>query len=157
MMNGTIKVNALLYCLARPVRAVLALELLSVGRTYPVSSHVPGIVRLTRVAKHSRYRREYYHKVQRVDEHEALDFLAGFDDHPLAELWSPPLTTVRQDFADLGGRGMLLLLQRLEEPEARFSSSLPPLVLRGSTAPPPAPDGGRAAASARSGSATSQV
>lgn len=63
--------------------------------------------------------------------------VAGFDDHPLAELWSPPLTTVDQDFAGLGGRGFQLLLQAIDGTgDKRFSSDLPRLVLRDSTAAP---------------------
>lgn len=62
--------------------------------------------------------------------------VAGFDDHPLAELWSPPLTTVKQDFAGLGGRGFQLLLQAIDGTgERRFSSERPTLVRRNSTAP----------------------
>jgi DNA-binding LacI/PurR family transcriptional regulator len=63
--------------------------------------------------------------------------VAGFDDHPLAELWSPPLTTVRQDFARLGGRGFQLLLQAIDETgDRRYSSERPALVLRESTSEP---------------------
>ncbi|MFK4761628.1 LacI family DNA-binding transcriptional regulator [Microbacterium sp. ZW T5_45] len=61
----------------------------------------------------------------------------GFDDHPLAELWSPPLTTVRQDFAGMGRRGFDLLLAEIEGREGRrLSSERPRLVVRESTAPP---------------------
>ena len=63
--------------------------------------------------------------------------VAGFDDHPLAELWSPPLTTVKQDFAGLGGRGFQLLLQAIDETgDRRYSTDRPALVLRQSTAAP---------------------
>lgn len=63
--------------------------------------------------------------------------VAGFDDHPLAGLWSPPLTTVKQDFAGLGGRGFQLLLQAIDgNGDRRFSSERPGLVLRESTAEP---------------------
>ncbi|HZU94289.1 MAG TPA: LacI family DNA-binding transcriptional regulator [Microbacterium sp.] len=62
----------------------------------------------------------------------------GFDDHPLAELWSPPLTTVRQDFAGMGRRGFDLLLAEIEGRETRrLSSERPRMILRESTAPPP--------------------
>ena len=61
--------------------------------------------------------------------------VAGFDDHPLAELWSPPLTTVRQDFAGLGRRAMRLLLDQLDGgPHAVSSIERPALVVRRSTA-----------------------
>ena len=63
--------------------------------------------------------------------------VAGFDDHPLAELWSPPLTTAAQDFAGLGGRGFQLLLQAIDGATAhRYSSERPKLVFRESTAAP---------------------
>lgn len=63
--------------------------------------------------------------------------VAGFDDHPLAELWSPPLTTARQDFAGLGGRGFQLLLQAIDGTGGRlYSSERPRLVFRESTAAP---------------------
>lgn len=63
----------------------------------------------------------------------------GFDDHPLAELWSPPLTTVRQDFAGMGRRGFDLLLAEIEGREGRrLSSERPRLVVRESAAAPPA-------------------
>ncbi len=63
--------------------------------------------------------------------------VVGFDDHPLAAMWSPPLTTVRQDFADLGSRAFDLLEALLSDhPAKRFSAALPPLVIRESAAPP---------------------
>jgi DNA-binding LacI/PurR family transcriptional regulator len=63
--------------------------------------------------------------------------VAGFDDHPLAGLWSPPLTTAEQDFAGLGGRGFQLLLQAIDgTSERRYSSERPKLVYRESTAAP---------------------
>lgn len=60
--------------------------------------------------------------------------VVGFDDVPEAAFYSPPLTTVRQDFRELGRRGVELVLARL----AGENASLPPvpaeLVLRRSTA-----------------------
>ena len=47
----------------------------------------------------------------------------GFDDHPLAALWSPALTTVAQDFVDLGRRSFALLAAQLEQED---SSDKPP-------------------------------
>lgn len=65
--------------------------------------------------------------------------VAGFDDHPLAAMWTPALTTVDQDFAGLGSRAYELLAGVLEGKRVRkFSSERPPLVIRESTAPPPA-------------------
>jgi DNA-binding LacI/PurR family transcriptional regulator len=37
----------------------------------------------------------------------------GFDDHPLSPLWTPALTTVAQDFFDLGRRSFDLLAEQL--------------------------------------------
>jgi len=63
--------------------------------------------------------------------------VAGFDDHPLAEMWSPPLTTAKQDFAGLGRRGFQLLLHVIDETSDRlYSSERPRLILRESTAGP---------------------
>ncbi|MEU5871238.1 LacI family DNA-binding transcriptional regulator [Glycomyces sp. NPDC047369] len=63
--------------------------------------------------------------------------VAGFDDNPLAELWSPPLTTARQDFATLGRRGFQLLLNAINgTDDRRYSTERPRLVLRDSTAAP---------------------
>lgn len=65
--------------------------------------------------------------------------VAGFDDHPLAELWTPPLTTAEQDFVGLGRRGFGLLLQALDGTGDRlYSSERPRLVFRDSTAAPKA-------------------
>jgi DNA-binding LacI/PurR family transcriptional regulator len=69
--------------------------------------------------------------------------VVGFDDVPEAEFFTPPLTTVRQDFDEVGKRGMALLLAQLEtsQPEnkrgarGRRVSIKPSLVLRASTAP----------------------
>ena len=63
--------------------------------------------------------------------------VAGFDNHPLAEMWSPPLTTVEQDFAGLGTRGFQLLLHVINATSDRlYSSERPRLILRASTAAP---------------------
>ncbi|MEV4847421.1 substrate-binding domain-containing protein [Micromonospora matsumotoense] len=67
--------------------------------------------------------------------------VVGFDDVPDAGYFLPPLTTVRQDFAQLGRRSLDLLLARLDGlgPQAAPERVLliPRLVVRGSTAPPP--------------------
>ncbi|WP_243065163.1 LacI family DNA-binding transcriptional regulator [Humibacter sp. RRB41] len=61
--------------------------------------------------------------------------VVGFDDHPLAELWTPALTTVRQDFADLGRRGFGLLKPILDKQAAsQFSSVHPEMIIRSSAA-----------------------
>jgi|SRR5580658_9960517 DNA-binding LacI/PurR family transcriptional regulator len=64
--------------------------------------------------------------------------VVGFDDIPEAAFFPPPLTTVRQDFGELGRRAMHLLMDRISGSE-RFVPSmpiLPDLVVRASAAPP---------------------
>jgi DNA-binding LacI/PurR family transcriptional regulator len=56
----------------------------------------------------------------------------GFDDIPEAAHFWPPLTTVRQDFAELGRRAVAFLLGELDA-EARTIA--PQLLVRASTAP----------------------
>lgn len=64
--------------------------------------------------------------------------VVGFDDHPLARMWTPPLTTVDQDFAGLGSRAFELLQTVISGGKVRkFSSERPTVVIRESTAPPP--------------------
>lgn len=62
--------------------------------------------------------------------------VVGFDDVPDAAHYSPPLTTVRQDFEELGRRavGMLLAQLRGVDPGER-GMVMPQLVVRESTAP----------------------
>jgi DNA-binding LacI/PurR family transcriptional regulator len=63
--------------------------------------------------------------------------VVGFDDIPEAAHYWPPLTTVRQDFSELGRRSIGLLLSELAGDEsARQESITPQLVVRSSTAPP---------------------
>lgn len=63
--------------------------------------------------------------------------VAGFDDQPLAALWRPSLTTVDQEFEDLGARAFRLLSQTLAgETDLQSSVAKPQLVVRESTAPP---------------------
>ncbi|MEE6307853.1 LacI family DNA-binding transcriptional regulator [Plantactinospora veratri] len=73
--------------------------------------------------------------------------VVAFDDIPEAEFMLPPLTTVRQDFDEVGRRGMATLLQLLDTPGRAggplpvLSSTTPiepTLVVRQSTAAPPA-------------------
>ena len=62
----------------------------------------------------------------------------GFDDMPEAAYFSPPLTTIRQDFNEVGSRGFQLLLDEIES-GTRSSEQVtvpPELVVRESTAPP---------------------
>jgi DNA-binding LacI/PurR family transcriptional regulator len=62
--------------------------------------------------------------------------LVGFDDIPEAAYFTPPLTTVRQDFGEIGRRSLLLLLRELESAERSSARvTVPPeLILRASTA-----------------------
>lgn len=65
--------------------------------------------------------------------------VVGFDDMPDSGYFLPPLTTIRQDFAELGRRSLAVLLDQLRTPEARPPDHVllsPELVLRASTAPP---------------------
>ena len=63
--------------------------------------------------------------------------VVGFDDLPEAEFFTPPLTTIRQDFGELGRRAMALV-ERVLAGEENASVELVPttLVVRSSTAPP---------------------
>jgi DNA-binding LacI/PurR family transcriptional regulator len=64
--------------------------------------------------------------------------VVGFDDHPLAQLWQPALTTVRQDFRGLGGRAFELLGTAMAGGRPpRYSTQRPRLVVRDSATPPP--------------------
>jgi DNA-binding LacI/PurR family transcriptional regulator len=66
--------------------------------------------------------------------------VVGFDDIPEAAYFQPPLTTVRQDFAELGRRSLQMLLAQMNatqittgqrgERQTRFT---PPLIVRHST------------------------
>jgi DNA-binding LacI/PurR family transcriptional regulator len=66
--------------------------------------------------------------------------VVGFDDIPEAAFFQPPLTTVRQDFIEMGRRSLRLLLQTIESGRRSEEGSLvpPELIVRRSTAPPPA-------------------
>jgi DNA-binding LacI/PurR family transcriptional regulator len=61
--------------------------------------------------------------------------VVGFDDIPEAAHFHPPLTTVRQNFAEVGRRAISLLLSELNAGEHVQQESVPPeLVVRSSTA-----------------------
>lgn len=61
--------------------------------------------------------------------------VVGFDDQPHVAMWRPALTTVRQDFQDLGARAFSLLASSIETGEAPPSSTVKPeLIIRNSTA-----------------------
>jgi LacI family repressor for deo operon, udp, cdd, tsx, nupC, and nupG len=66
--------------------------------------------------------------------------IAGFDDSPVAALSSPPLTTVRVDYAGFGAAAAALLLAEIDgTPPPPFEPAAPELILRGSTIPPSQP------------------
>jgi DNA-binding LacI/PurR family transcriptional regulator len=61
--------------------------------------------------------------------------VVGFDDIPEAQHFWPPLTTIRQDYAELGRRAVEVLLGEVrgDEPVAERVQIMPELVIRGST------------------------
>jgi DNA-binding LacI/PurR family transcriptional regulator len=61
--------------------------------------------------------------------------VVGFDDLPEAPYFTPPLTTVRQDFAELGRRGVQLVLARLAGEDLHPEPVPAPLLVRASTGP----------------------
>ncbi|MET4582997.1 DNA-binding LacI/PurR family transcriptional regulator [Conyzicola nivalis] len=64
----------------------------------------------------------------------------GFDDIPEAEHLTPPLTTIRQDFSELGATVMSTLLELiLDGTLEEAKHPVPHLVVRESTAPAPGP------------------
>lgn len=63
--------------------------------------------------------------------------IVGFDDIPEAEHFSPPLTTIRQDFAELGRTVMATLLElQLDENFEGAEHPVPQLIVRESTTAP---------------------
>jgi LacI family transcriptional regulator len=64
--------------------------------------------------------------------------VVGFDDIPEAPYLMPPLTTIRQDFDEVGCRSFRLLLATIETggPVTRGSLVQPQLVVRASTSAP---------------------
>jgi DNA-binding LacI/PurR family transcriptional regulator len=63
--------------------------------------------------------------------------IAGYDDIPEAAYYTPSLTTVRQDFIQLGILGFEYLMQLMDNPEATLEQRLitPELITRESTRP----------------------
>lgn len=61
--------------------------------------------------------------------------VVGFDGLPAGEFFTPPLTTIRQDFAALGRCGFELLRREIEDgPQAKVHRTIPTeLILRAST------------------------
>jgi DNA-binding LacI/PurR family transcriptional regulator len=69
--------------------------------------------------------------------------VVGFDDIPEAGFLTPPLTTVRQDFGELGTRAVRMLMDQISGSPASCAtmSVEPELIVRASTAPPARPGG----------------
>jgi len=65
--------------------------------------------------------------------------IVGFDDIPEAQFFIPPLTTVRQDFNEMGRQSLMLLLSEIGASERSSSRVIveAELMVRSSTAPPP--------------------
>ncbi|MBI5931096.1 MAG: substrate-binding domain-containing protein [Chloroflexi bacterium] len=63
--------------------------------------------------------------------------IVGFDDIPEAAFFQPPLTTVRQEFNQLGQIGVRYLLELIQNPETPVEQHIlyPELVVRKSSAP----------------------
>jgi DNA-binding LacI/PurR family transcriptional regulator len=62
--------------------------------------------------------------------------VVGFDDIPDAQHWWPPLTTVRQDYSEIGRRAVEVLLGEVSGNAVAERVQLQPkLVVRGSTGP----------------------
>ena len=64
--------------------------------------------------------------------------LVGFDDIPEAQFFTPPLTTVHQDFNEVGRQSLMLLLEEIGAAERSATRVIvpPELKVRDSTAPP---------------------
>jgi len=71
--------------------------------------------------------------------------VVGFDGIPEGAFFTPPLTTVRQDFVEIGRLGFELLRRRIEDGPGPASHEVigSALVLRASTGPPAGGDGRR--------------
>jgi DNA-binding LacI/PurR family transcriptional regulator len=65
--------------------------------------------------------------------------VVGFDDIPEAAYFQPPLTTVRQDFIEMGRRSLRMLLRTIETGRRAPAEPLvpPELIVRASTGPAP--------------------
>jgi DNA-binding LacI/PurR family transcriptional regulator len=65
--------------------------------------------------------------------------IVGFDDIPEAGYYLPPLTTVRQDFGEVGRQALSALIDRMSGalPAGHRVRVAPELIIRASAAPPP--------------------
>ena len=66
--------------------------------------------------------------------------IVGFDAVPESEFFTPPLTTIRQDFVAIGRRGFEALRRRIEDGEITATHQVleSELLVGPSTGPPPA-------------------
>jgi len=66
--------------------------------------------------------------------------IVGFDAIPESAFFTPPLTTIYQDFVEIGRRGFELLLRRIGDRDSPATHQViaSKLIVRASTAPPPA-------------------
>jgi DNA-binding LacI/PurR family transcriptional regulator len=62
--------------------------------------------------------------------------IVGFDDIPEAAHFWPPLTTIRQDFVEVGRRCVELLIGNLDGTHPYRDTIMPELIVRSSTGPP---------------------
>ncbi|MBA4863232.1 LacI family DNA-binding transcriptional regulator [Streptomyces sp. PSKA54] len=65
--------------------------------------------------------------------------VVGFDDIPESEFFAPPLTTIRQDFTEVGRRSIALLLDQVEGRDSSGTPRIviePQLIVRTSSSPP---------------------
>ena len=62
--------------------------------------------------------------------------MIGFDNVPESEYYSPPLSTVEQDFSSLGHKVLANALHLIEEEETDFAPIPTHLVIRESTSQP---------------------
>jgi DNA-binding LacI/PurR family transcriptional regulator len=64
--------------------------------------------------------------------------IVGFDDIPEAEFFTPPLTTLRQEFGEVGRQSLALLMEQVDgAPRSRRRIVIPPeFVVRESTRAP---------------------
>jgi DNA-binding LacI/PurR family transcriptional regulator len=69
--------------------------------------------------------------------------VVGFDDIPEAEHFAPALTTVRQDFAELGRHIMATLIDLLRDGEDLVHPQLAPVLVERASAAPLAVPGRR--------------
>ena len=76
-----------------------------------------------------------HHSGRRVPEDVSV---VGFDDVPQAEFYWPALTTVAQDFSELGRRALAVALAAVRGGDGTTVDLIEPtLLVRGSTAPRP--------------------